>query len=309
MALTKVGSADAAAASVALPAFTAGDLAIVFAFRDGTSTQPSLAAGWTQIAASSGTNTCSWRAGYRILQASDTTTGTWTNATDIEVIVLRGYDPVDPFLFAAQAAAVSATPSFPSVGLSEADGSSWFVLFGGHRTATDMSTVALTGTTNETPANGALALHTVRDTSTPWSSTSKTVNANSGWGTYVLEVRAAPANTHFVSTEPVDVLVLPVPAARETVEPVDVLIYPIAYARESVEPVDVLIYPISYARVSVQSVDVLVLPITTLARESVEPVDVLIVPSDQKARVSLVVVDVLSIKKYDYVRIIWEEEA
>lgn len=308
MAITKVGSADAAAASVALPAFTAGDLAICFAFRDGTSTQPSVAAGWTNFASSSGTTACSWRAGYRILQAGDTTTGTWTNATDIEVIVLRGFDPVDWILFAAQSAAQSASMSFPSVGLSEADGSSWYVLFGGHRTATDANSVALTGTTNESPANGALALHTIQGTSSPWSTTAKTVNANSGWGTLVVEVRAVPASTHFVSTEPVEVLVLPIPNLRESTEPVDVLLLPIPYLRESVEPVDVLIYPICYARMSVQSVDVLVLPSTTTGRLSVEPVDVLIVPTDQKARMSQEWVDVLSIMHYDRITVFWEEE-
>lgn len=324
MALSKIGSADAAAASVALPAFTAGDLAIVFAFRDGSTTVPTLPGGWTNLASGSGT-TCSFRAGYRVLVGTDTTTSTWTNATEIEVIVLRGHDTVDPFVFTNQSGSASAAPNWPAVSLSEADGSSWIALFGGHRTATDMNSVALTGTTNESPTTGALAMHTVRGTSAAWSATSKTVNANSGWTTFGIEVRAAPTLHDFVSTVPVDVLVLPVPYARESTEPVDVLVYPIAYARESAEPVDVLLYPITYARESNEPVDVLIYPITyaresglyvdvlvlpstTAARESAEPVDVVIVPTDQKARVSLVAVDIISIKHYDRITIRWIEE-
>lgn len=308
MAITKVGSADAAAASVALPAFTAGDLAIVFAFRDGSTTAPSLPSGWSGLSSGS-TTSCSWRTGFRVLVGGDTTTGTWTNATEVVVIVLSGYDTVDPFIFASSNNAVSATPNWPAVSLSEADGSSWVVLFGVHRSATDMNTVALTGTTNESPTNGAIALHTVRDTSTAWSSTSKTVNANSGWGTYGIEVRAAPALHDFVSAEPVDVLVMPTDQkARPSTLPVDVLVYPVAFARTSFEPVDVLVLPIAYARESLLAVDVLVMPVTTLARTSVEPVDVLVLPSDQKARVSLVAVDVISKMHYDRTQTHWIEE-
>ena len=73
----------------------AGDLALVFAYRDGSNTAPQLPAGWTNIA-SSGANTNSSRVGRRVLQGGDTTTGVWTNATEVQVLVVRGQHPITP---------------------------------------------------------------------------------------------------------------------------------------------------------------------------------------------------------------------
>jgi hypothetical protein len=89
MAVSFVGYASAAGSSVTLPAFNAGDLALVFAFRDGSNTAPTLGFGFTDVAGS-GANSSSSRVGYRVLATGDTTTETWTNATEIQVLVLRG---------------------------------------------------------------------------------------------------------------------------------------------------------------------------------------------------------------------------
>lgn len=189
MAISFVGQASAAAASVALPTFSADDIAIVFAFRSGSTTAPSLPSGWTNDT-SAGANTCSYRVGWRRLVGGDTTTGTWTNATSIEVIVLRGVDLGSPLGGKTQGSGSSAAPSWGAVTFQDLAGGSWAVLLGGHRTATDMNTVALGTTTNESPTEQSVAMHDVRGT-TSWSSTSKTVNASSGWFTRALEVRAA----------------------------------------------------------------------------------------------------------------------
>lgn len=66
----------------------AGDLIIVFSFRDGSTTAPSLVATWTNII-NGGANTCSARAAFKIAASSSETIGTWTNATSLIAIVIR----------------------------------------------------------------------------------------------------------------------------------------------------------------------------------------------------------------------------
>jgi hypothetical protein len=191
MAISFVGAAAAAAASVALPSgWQVGDLAVVFAHRDGSTTSPSLASGWTNIQAA-GANTNSARSGYRVLQSGDTTTGTWTNATSIIVVVLRGHDPSSPIGAFTQTGAQSSSMAFNALTLQVGDGTSWVLLMGGHRTATDVHTTALSGTTNRSGSTNDICAHTAEDVAS-WATTSKTVNASSGWRTHSIEVRAEP---------------------------------------------------------------------------------------------------------------------
>lgn len=204
MSISFVGIADAAGASATLPAFNAGDVAYVFAFRDGSTTAPTLPAGWTLIDAA-GANTCSYRAGYRVLVGGDTTTGTWTNATDLVCVVLRGVDVGVPFGTENTAGGASTSMNWPALGaFHDSTARAWVLCMGAHRTATDVSTVALAGTTNRSPATTTVAAHTKASTTT-WSATAKTVNANSGWETIVFEVPAAGENIR-MSQIPVEVV-------------------------------------------------------------------------------------------------------
>lgn len=185
--ITFVASASAAAASVSLPSgWVPGDLAVVFAHRDGSTTAPSLPTGWTNII-NGGSNTNSARAGYRILQSGDTSTGTWTNATSVIVVILRNVRHVSPIGSAAQNGAASNSMTFNTITLQRQDGLSWVLLFGGHRTATDVHTTGLSGTTNRSGTTSDICAHTAEGVSS-WSTTSKTVNANSGWRTVSLEI-------------------------------------------------------------------------------------------------------------------------
>lgn len=76
--------------SVTMPAHQAGDLIVAFAFRDGSTTLPTLPAGWTSRLAPTGANSCSMRLATKIAASSSETSGTWTNATSLIVLVLRG---------------------------------------------------------------------------------------------------------------------------------------------------------------------------------------------------------------------------
>lgn len=191
MPITFVAQASAAAASVSLPSgWQPGDLAIVFAHRDGSNTSPTLPSGWTGIQ-TGGANTNSARSGYRVLQSGDTSSGTWTNGTSIQLIVLRGQNATTPIGNSAQGGTLGTSMTFPAVTFQVTDGTSWAVLMGGHRTATDVNTVGLAGTTNRSGSIGDICAHTAENV-TGWSATSKTVNSSSGHREHSIEVLAEP---------------------------------------------------------------------------------------------------------------------
>ena len=79
--------------SATLSATKPGDLVLVFAYRAGSATAPSLPATLTNVAngsSATGANR-SWRVGCRVAKATtDTASGTWTNATNIAIISIAG---------------------------------------------------------------------------------------------------------------------------------------------------------------------------------------------------------------------------
>lgn len=221
MALSHVGYASAAATSVALPAFTAGDLALVFAYRDGSNTAPSLPAGWTNIE-SSGAGTNSSRTGWRVLQASDTTTGVWANATAVQVEVLRGQHLTSPVGQLTANGTNSNTIGYDSVNVADATAATtWLVGFAGHRTATDVNSRTYSGMTTRSSgsATSDLSCHTQADSFTDvgggdfwFDEVTAVVNASSGWRSLTIEILAAGSkqtSTAEVSLQPGNV-----PAAR-----------------------------------------------------------------------------------------------
>ena len=193
MPISFVSVADAAADTVTLPLFMAGDLAVVFAYRTAT-TAPSLPAGWTASAITSGNNNA-LRVAYRLLQAGDTTTGTWTNATHSEVLVLRGAATIGAS--ATGTGAASTIIAGPTLTMTVSNGSSWVFIAGGHSAATDVNTVALTGTTTETIGTTAICIHTARNVSS-WTNTTKTVNASGNRANASVEIIASSAASHSV---------------------------------------------------------------------------------------------------------------
>lgn len=84
------GVESAGATSVTLPAHSFGDIIIVFAYRDGNVTQPTLPAGFTAISNAAGANVNSSTLGYKIAANSSETSGTWANASAIMAVVING---------------------------------------------------------------------------------------------------------------------------------------------------------------------------------------------------------------------------
>lgn len=91
MAITRVGTQTASAATVTVPAHQKGDLILIWAVRGGSTTAPSLPAGWLSILTKSNSTatTVSARLGWKIATgigaitsaSQNTSTGVWTSAS------------------------------------------------------------------------------------------------------------------------------------------------------------------------------------------------------------------------------------
>lgn len=188
MAISYISSASAAANTVSMPSHTTGDVIIVFAYRDGNATGPTVPAGWYTLN-TSGANTNSAVLAWKYAASGSETTGTWTNATGIAVAVYRGVLGIHNM---AVNGASSNSLSYPALTLAHTDSTSWAVRAGGHRTATNMTTNTPSGYTQRTgvttevqlsDSNGNLA-------SSPTSAT-QSVNQTSGYRTYTVELIGA----------------------------------------------------------------------------------------------------------------------
>jgi hypothetical protein len=192
MALSFIVAGSAQASSVAIGAHNAGDLILLFGHQDGSTTPPTLPAGYTSII-SGGANTNSEVLGFRIADGTETTTGTVTNATSVAYAIYRGWTAIGA---SNQNGAASSTITYAALTFQVANGTSWAVGFAGHRTATNVGQ-APAGMTLRSSATDIAVSDTAAGV-TGWSAASVTVNASSGWRSVVVEVIAAqaqPANT------------------------------------------------------------------------------------------------------------------
>jgi len=195
MAISRVGAATAEATTITIPAgHQSGDLMIMFAYRDGSNTPPTKVSDWQEVYKATGANTNSHVLAVKWATSSSETSGTWTSATNLAVIVLRGAGGVATF---STGTASSTSIAYNALNaLWNNDGNSWVVGFAGHRSTNTSITTAPTGMTNQAGANGATAGIAVHDTNggvSSWSTQTVAVGGtSSGWRSAVLEV--FPAN-------------------------------------------------------------------------------------------------------------------
>jgi len=188
-AITRTQNVSAQTTSVAFSAPTTGDLIIVFAHRDGSTTPPTKVAGYTTIDNTTGANSNSAILAFKFSDGTETGSGTWANATSVAVLIYRnaglgGWAKT-------RSAGSSVTTSYGTLTMATAAGTSWVAGFGGHTTATDVGGTAPTGMTMRTATADVAAFDTGAGVAS-WSAQTATVNANSGWTTYTLEILAIP---------------------------------------------------------------------------------------------------------------------
>lgn len=193
-----VGSVGAAGNSVSLAGipWKPGDRLLIFAFRDGTTGPPSLPAGlgYSQILGSNGT-LCACVVAERTLDSTATTTGAFTNATEIVAMVYRNIQSISTFANGSMNrqdtdnVMIWGDPQWTESDFGTQDGRAWVLAFGGHRTATNVEQ-AISGLINRVSAGTEVAGF---DSNGPvgWNTYhggSITVNASSGWITITLRL-------------------------------------------------------------------------------------------------------------------------
>lgn len=193
MSISYVGSQGNAGTTVTIPTHQSGDLILIFAYRDGNNAAPGTpAAGGTvptwNLIGSSGGNTNSSNFRWALATGSTTTSGTWTNATELVCLVYRGAKVVGNS--AGSSGNASTTVTYPALTLDRTDNSSWVVGVAGHRTATNVD-VAPSGMTNRAFAGTEAAGHDTNGTVASWSQQTVTVNASSASRSWTVELRDA----------------------------------------------------------------------------------------------------------------------
>ncbi len=200
--ISRISSASAEATTVTLGTHAKGDIILIFAFRDGSATNPTVPAGWTTLTITTDGTTCSVSMGWKIATSNADTSGTWTNATGLMCHVYRGADKISPFgvqkatpIGTLVANAGTTSPStYGSTAAKAIMNNQWFVAFQAHRSI-DTTTLSNTptGYTNVINALGATQDMVSFDTNGPVEAgfASNTVapgGTASGWQTVQLPI-------------------------------------------------------------------------------------------------------------------------
>jgi hypothetical protein len=205
--VTVQGTASAAATSVAIPAHVAGDL--VWVFTRGTTaapTKPAVAGtvpNWN-VPQTGFANTIGLNSAWFVATGATTTTGTWTNATHICVLVLRpdsGKVLTVP-TSSTNNVANSQSMIYPALTLSTTSGTSWGVRCGTRGVAVAAVGTAPTGWTAQVaqPAVPLMSVHTrAALVANPVADTVATAGTNSGSRLHTLEVTERAAQQPMVT--------------------------------------------------------------------------------------------------------------
>lgn len=129
MAISFVGSATGTNSIASMPAHQAGDMLVFFAYRDGSTTLPTLPGDCTNITNNGGgtINGCA-RIAYKIADSNTEASDVWTGATSLVCLVYRpGTGETLSVGASASATNTNGTASIPAVTLQNSDGTSWVV--------------------------------------------------------------------------------------------------------------------------------------------------------------------------------------
>lgn len=208
--VTVVGTAIYNAATGAMPAHITGDLILVQAFRSGSTTAPTRPAGYVDAsyAGTESANTASIVSGSKVAQSNAEATGTWTNATWIAIVVLRGAGALTigqagsgtgttlTYPVLGPTGLISYTP--PGTGLQDPGGKSIVIRIAAHRTATNLNANTPAGYTQLAvgTGNAGMRILTSGETATDPTTATQVINASSGWFCSSWEIMCARSLTH-----------------------------------------------------------------------------------------------------------------
>lgn len=201
MAISYIGSATGST-SATLPAHQAGDLIIVFAYRAGSTSTPSVptSPAYTSIVSNTANSVVNAAqaavVGYLIAASSSETSGTWSGASRIDCHVYRGTHPTAPIGRSTSVDVVGYSDSivrYSGFTLSETSGSSWVAAFAGSvGTSTTGVVTAPTGMVNRSSNTtfNYLGGHDTNGGVSSWSLQTVALGGSNDWMSFCIELLA-----------------------------------------------------------------------------------------------------------------------
>lgn len=183
--ISYINSGTSAASTITIPTHQVGDLIVIHAANSAASTKPTVPATFTSITTTTTTGAFGTACGYRIATATTTTSGTWTNADRMMVVVYRGVSAVGNTASDANSLA-NVNMSYPAVTFAVSSGTSWALALG------QTKGVQSPGTPGSNTSRTSGTTYNLSDTSggvTGWSTTATTLAASSLWATVVIELK------------------------------------------------------------------------------------------------------------------------
>jgi surface protein len=188
--ITYIGSAEGTE-SATLPAHQSGDLVLAYAFRDGSTTLPTLPTGWTSITTNTGT-TYAARFAFKVATSNAEQSGTWTDATRVLLLVYRNANTSGVELSprrntngaTSTSVTYNATTSWPNL--------SWDVVLLGHQSTDQSATVVPTGITSRSNTNTDSRMFAGDSNAITTGFAAQTLEVggtSGGWRTYTFRLR------------------------------------------------------------------------------------------------------------------------
>ena len=188
--ITYIGSAEGTD-SATLPAHQSGDVILAYAFRDGSTTLPTLPTDWSTVTTNTGT-TYAARFAFKVATSNAEASGTWTDATRVLFLVYRnantsGLDEAarrDTNGATSTSVTYNATTSWPNL--------SWDVVLLGHQSTDQSATVVPTGITSRTNTNTDSRMFAGDSNAITTGFAAQTLavgGTSGGWRTYTFRLR------------------------------------------------------------------------------------------------------------------------
>jgi hypothetical protein len=193
---TRIGGAAAASTTVGIPgSYQAGDLIVLYAFRDGATTEmtdPTNGA-WERPKTNAGLNgpTCNGQVYWRYALSSSESAPVVGSATGVLLEVWRGnapYSLMPGAIVASPVASTGTTITYPALPLSRGDGTSYVLRLAGARAATNLTTNTPPGYTAGAGVATEVRSCYAGPTGTDPAAGTQTVSGSSGWNAVSLEL-------------------------------------------------------------------------------------------------------------------------
>ena len=189
MTITRIGAAVGVTnANLSEITILAGDLIILFAYRDGSNTPSGLPSGYTNIA-NSGANTNAARICWKLAVGGETVTPTFSAATSTIAVIYRATGTIG-IGASVLTGFNSGTITYPALTFTGTPGNSWVLAFAGHRNVNTNLQNAPAGMTNFLNFVDAADEVSAHDTNGPvesWSATAVALGGTSA-GTRVATI-------------------------------------------------------------------------------------------------------------------------